>query len=109
MRRALLVGIDNYPSSPLSGCVNDANGLADLLVRHDDGSPNFECRRLLSPPETVDRPTLRRAITELFAGKADTALLFFAGHGTVNNLGGFLVTQDAHQYDEGVSMTDTLT
>ena len=27
MRRALLVGINDYPSAPLSGCVNDANAM----------------------------------------------------------------------------------
>jgi uncharacterized caspase-like protein len=52
---------------------------------------------------------LREAIDDLFKGDPEVALLFFAGHGTVNNLGGYLVTQDAKKYDEGVSMTDVLT
>ena len=37
------------------------------------------------------------------------ALLYFAGHGSVNDLDGFLVTQDAKRYDEGVSLTEVLT
>ncbi len=31
MKKALVVGIDDYPSSPLGGCVNDANAIATLL------------------------------------------------------------------------------
>jgi len=33
---------------------------------------------------------------------------YFSGHGTENNLGGYLVTPDATQYDEGVAMSDVL-
>jgi hypothetical protein len=36
-------------------------------------------------------------------------LLFFSGHGTENNLDGYLVTPDATKYDEGVSLTEVLT
>ncbi len=109
MRRALFVGIDDYPSAQLKGCVNDANRLADILARHHDGSPNFACQRLLSSEAQVTRPILRHRIEHLFRDEADVALFYFSGHGTVNNLGGYLVTQDANSYDEGVSMTDVLT
>jgi caspase domain-containing protein len=105
---ALFVGIDDYPTAPLAGCVNDATRMSNLLSRHHDDSPNFECRKLLSSQETIDRAKLRRAVEDLFKRPADVALFFFAGHGTVNNLGGFLVTQDARQYDEGMGMTDVL-
>lgn len=106
---ALLVGIDDYPTSPLAGCVNDANRMYDLLQRNCDDSPNFECRKLIAPPETVTRATLKQSVENLFERQADVALFFFAGHGTVNNLGGYLVTQDAQKYDEGLSMSDVLT
>lgn len=108
MRRALIVGIDHYAAHPLTGCVNDAQILAGLLERHENGDRNFDCRLLLSGGEKVDRPTLRQALRELFAFPADLALLHFSGHGTVNDLGGFLVTQDARQYDEGVAMSEVL-
>ena len=106
---ALLVGIDDYPTSPLAGCVNDANRIYDLLERNYDDSPNFECRKLVAPPETVTRATLKQAVEDLFVRQADVALFFFAGHGTANNLGGYLVTQDAQKYDEGLTMSDVLT
>src|SRR5260370_12713946 len=39
---------------------------------------------------------------------AEVALFHFSGHGTVNNLDGYLVTQDAKKYDEGVGMGEVL-
>jgi uncharacterized caspase-like protein len=108
MRRALVVGIDNYSSSPLAGCVNDASRIGALLRRHADDSPNFDVRELTDPPESLTRAGLRAAIDELFADPADVALFFFAGHGTENDLDGYLVTPDASRYDEGVPMTELL-
>lgn len=108
MRRALVVGIDDYPDSPLSGCVNDANKIAEVLRKNHDDSKNFECKLLISSDGNITRAQLKKNIQELLAHEADVALLFFAGHGTVNNLGGYLVTPDATQYDEGVSMQDVL-
>lgn len=106
---ALLVGIDHYSGSPLFGCVNDARRMHNILCRHHDNSPNFECRKLVSSEEVVSRARLKSAVHDLFTRPADIALLYFAGHGTVNNLGGYLVTQDATRYDEGVAMGDVLT
>jgi uncharacterized caspase-like protein len=109
MRRALVVGIDDYPTSPLQACVNDAEAIATLLRRNADDSPNFDVRLLASPPTDVTRPVLRQAIEELFASQADVALFYFAGHGTENNLGGYVVTRDAQRYDEGVPLAEVLT
>lgn len=108
IKLALLVGIDDYPTSPLAGCVNDATRMYDLLQRNYDDSPNFEGIKLVAPPETVTRATLKKAVEDLFKRQADVALFFFAGHGTANNLGGYIVTQDAKKYDEGLSMSDVL-
>jgi hypothetical protein len=111
MKRALIVGIDDYGWAPLNGCVNDANRVRGVLARNEDGSPNFPCKVLIAPPNTpnaVTRPVLRKALEDLFTQPADVALFYFSGHGTVNNLGGFLVTQDAMQYDEGLPMRAVL-
>jgi hypothetical protein len=108
MRRALLVGIDDYPEAPLRGCVNDANAMQRLLHRHDDGSVNFDTQLLTSDDEMVTRARLREGIDDLFADPADVALLYFSGHGTENDLGGYLVTSDATMYEEGVSLGDVL-
>jgi uncharacterized caspase-like protein len=108
MRRALVVGIDNYSMAPLTGCVNDAQAIAALLARHHDGAPNFDVKLVTAPEQVVTRPVLKAQLDELFKRPGDVALLFFSGHGTVNNLGGYMVTQDAQKYDEGVSMVDVL-
>ena len=108
MKKALVVGINDYPSSPLSGCVNDANSLAAILESNGDGSPNFGIRLLTCPSTDITRPVLREAIEQLFAGDSDMALLYFSGHGYIKSTGGYLVTVDAKKYDEGVSMDDIL-
>jgi Caspase domain len=108
MRKALVVGINDYPGAPLSGCVNDAMSIAGLLEVHGDGSPNFSVLLMTCPSRAVTRPVLREAIENLFSGDPDMALLFFAGHGYVKSTGGYLVTVDAKKYDEGVSMDEIL-
>ena len=108
MRKALVIGINAYPSSPLTGCVNDATSIATLLETHGDGSPNFGVRLMTCPATNITRPVLREAIEQLFAGESDMALLFFAGHGYIKSTGGYLVTVDAKKYDEGVSMDEVL-
>lgn len=108
MRRALIIGIDNYPSAPLAGCVNDALAIRKLLSNHEDGSPNFECRLITAPSDEATRPEIYSQIEELFAHEADLAFFYFSGHGTENNLGGYLVTTDSSRYEEGIPMRDIL-
>jgi hypothetical protein len=108
MRRALIVGIDNYPGAPLQGCVNDALRLSRVLSRNFDGSLNFQCDVLTGPPADVTRALLRRKVSELFENPADVAFFHFSGHGTINGLGGYLVTADHCDYDVGVAMTEVL-
>jgi hypothetical protein len=108
VRRALVIGIDDYPSAPLAGCVNDAKKVGRLLRRHDNGRVNFDTQVLTSDEQRITRSRLREGIDTLFADPAEVALLYFSGHGTENNLGGYLVTSDATVYDEGVSLGDVL-
>ncbi|NQV33306.1 MAG: caspase family protein, partial [Phycisphaeraceae bacterium] len=109
MRRALVIGIDEYPSPcELHGCANDATRLTNVLSRHHDHRVNFHCETITSPPFAVTRALLRQKISELFEEHADVAFLHFSGHGTVNGLGGYLVTPDHCDYDVGVSMSEVL-
>jgi|CXWL01.1.fsa_nt_gi hypothetical protein len=112
MRRALCVGIDEYTFGPLQGCVNDVNRVEAVLKKHHDGSPNFDCKILTAPTGSkkaiVTRNVLREHLDRLFKDQADVALFHFSGHGTVNNLDGYLVTQDAEKYDEGIAMSEIL-
>lgn len=33
MRKALIVGINDYPNCPLFGCINDARSVAEILSK----------------------------------------------------------------------------
>ena len=111
MKKALVIGIDDYPApNQLGGCVNDAVELAAMLESNGDGSPNFDVRRITSRDETVTAKLLTDAVKDLFTGDADTVLLYFAGHGIMdeetNN--GFLVTQDGEDPAWGVNLSTVL-
>lgn len=67
MKKALIVGINDYPNSPLGGCVNDANAIRTLLESHGDGSPNFNVKMMTSPNTSVIKSTLKKAIINLFS------------------------------------------
>ena len=108
MKKALIVGINEYPLSPLNGCVNDANSIGTILESNGDGSPNFGLRMITCPSTNITRSVLREAIEQLFEGDSDMALLYFSGHGYIKSTGGYLVTTDAKKYDEGVLMDDVL-
>ena len=108
MRRALLVGIDDYDFGPLTGCVNDATNMAELLSHNEDGLPNFDCKLITAPDEYISKSSFHEQIKILFGNEADVALLYFAGHGTSDDLGGSLVTQDSSKGDEGIAMRDVL-
>jgi uncharacterized caspase-like protein len=105
MKKALIIGINNYPNKALNYCVNDAHALTSILETNGDGSPNFE---VVIKTDIENKTTLKRLIEELFSGDSLTTLLYFSGHGYVNELGGYIVTPDATKYDEGVSMDDIL-
>lgn len=108
MRKALVVGINDYPNAPLRGCVNDASAISNVFGAHGDGAPNFGIKLITSPSEAITRSRLRAEIEALFSGDPDIALLYFSGHGLITSLGGFIVTTDFKKYDEGVSMDDIL-
>lgn len=110
MKRALVVGIDRYTSQPLTGCENDARDIKRLLERNGDGSPNFAVRLLSSESEQVGASLLNVAVEELFANAAETALLYFAGHGVINpeTNAGYIVSQDGRRGAWGMSLHDIL-
>lgn len=80
MNRALLVGVNKYPSQPLHGCINDIQDMAKFLVERCNFS--FDDIRLL-----VDSRATRDAIIErlgwLLSGirSGDRVFFHFSGHG----------------------------
>lgn len=57
MRKALIVGIDNYTQCPLHGCCNDAEHMAQELSCNGDGSPNFSVKL---QKKCLDQSTLEK-------------------------------------------------
>ena len=109
MRKALIVGFNNYPGSPLNGCINDAISMSNILERNADGSPNFSINIMTDETDKITKGMFKREINNLFSDECSVALLYFSGHGSVTNAGGIIVTPDYKTYDEGVSMSEILT
>jgi hypothetical protein len=108
--RALLVGIDDYEYvQPLNGCRQDAQDLATLLERNDDGSRNYECRLLPNANiPKVTRTTLRKEWIKLFNNFDGNIIFYFSGHGVFSEFGGYLLTQDGSIEDPGLAMYELL-
>ncbi|MCK1707723.1 MULTISPECIES: caspase family protein [unclassified Bradyrhizobium] len=108
--RALVIGIDHYQDSPLSGCVNDALAVKRLLETHANGDPNFSVMALTSDSQVVTTALMFDAVTQLFKGDADTVVLYFAGHGLINEEtnAGFLLSQNHAKGAWGVALGDVL-
>lgn len=104
MKKALIVGLNNYPGRELKWCDNDAIAMQELMESNGDGSPNFD---VISIIDDCSKNDLTSAIKKLFADDADIALLYFSGHGA-NTDGGYLCTTDFSENDYGVRMTDIL-
>ena len=79
MRKALVVGINNYPSSPLLCCINDASAFGSIIETNGDGSPNFDVRIVTDVSTKSD---LKGLIIDLFSGDFHNLqqLAFFSIH-----------------------------
>lgn len=111
MRKALCVGIDSYNEAPdLHGCVNDANGVKAALERNGDGTLNFDTRLMCATSEAsyITRADLKDAIQELFESDSELAVLYYAGHGSFDSLGGYLCTSEIKRVDDGLSLNDVM-
>jgi len=107
MRRALLIGINDYAYSKLNGCVHDAVKMKDILSYNEDNTRNFDCQLLTSETTFVNRQILKQKIKDLFEHEADVAFLYFSGHGSLEakGLGGHLISQEE---TDGVPMAEVL-
>jgi hypothetical protein len=111
-RKALVVGIDHYadPDAKLYGAVRDARSVFGLLDRNENHSKNFSCKLLISEPaHHISRNVLRDQIRELFDGKGEICLLYFAGHGYTEDTGGYLCSSDSKSGDDGIALQDIMT
>lgn len=113
MRKALIVGIDFYENlAGLRGCVNDAHSVRAALERNADGTINFVTPRLITGTgrrDVVRRKDLKDAVRELFADKSEIALFYYAGHGHIEDTGGFLCPGDCRDGDDGLPLNEVMT
>lgn len=113
MRKALIVGIDHYVAiGDLSGCVNDAYAVRAVLERNADGTLNFSTPQVLTgvnPAQSVRKKNLKDAVRELFADDSEIALFYFAGHGYIEDTGGFLCSSDSETGDDGLALSEVMT
>tara|TARA_A100001391_G_scaffold183514_1_gene150781 strand:+ start:992 stop:1981 length:990 start_codon:yes stop_codon:yes gene_type:complete len=113
VRKALIVGIDHYDHiGLLSGCVNDAHSVKSVLERHADGTVNFATPKILtgtSGNDRIEKAQLKDAVRELFADDSEIALFYFAGHGYIEDTGGFLCGTECKSGDDGLSLAELMT
>lgn len=112
MKKALVVGINYYPDAGhLHGCVNDAYAVGQVLSRHMDGQLNFDVKLVTAADATtaVSRKQLKDDVAALVADDSEVALLYFAGHGHLESAGGYLVTSDCADGDDGLALDEVLT
>lgn len=111
MRKALIIGVDYYENvNPLSGCVNDAYSVKSVLERNSDGTVNFGTllKVASNKASAITRKQLKELVIELFKDDSDVALFYFSGHGYVENTGGYLITSECQDGDDGFALTDLL-
>ena len=111
MRKALIVGIDYYQNvSQLYGCVNDSYSVKSVLERNSDGTLNFDIMHetASNDSQSIIRGSLKDKITQLFADDSEIALFYYAGHGYIENNGGYLVTSECTRGDDGLSLDEVL-
>lgn len=82
MRKAILVGINNYPDAPLYGCVNDATSFGSLLQARY-GFTNDEIIPLYN--DVAKKNTIINALTDVAnaasAERDSVVLFYYSGHG----------------------------
>jgi hypothetical protein len=109
MKRALLVGIDEYDQfQGLDGCVNDVDAIEPLLSRNEDSCPNFDSQKRTSATGGVTRDAILGDLDLLLGGGADVALLYFAGHGAGTGTDVALVTEDGTPATPGIAFSEVL-
>lgn len=112
MRKALIVGIDHYQTlANLTGCVNDAFSVKAAIERHSDGTLNFPSPQVFtgtSDEQSVTKRDLKDAVRKLFSDDSEIALFYFAGHGYIEDTGGFLCASDSSTGDDGLALSEVM-
>ena len=118
MKKALLVGIDNYGGCILNSCKGLVDRLNDLISFNEDllQSYNFHSKLLLSTDDSesvsVEKATLAKInlqLRQLFAGEGEIALLYFVGLAKLSKENSIeLMTYDGIPGRWGVSLEEII-
>ena len=56
----------------------------------------------------LTRVQLKELIQELFSDDSEIALLYFSGHGHIENAGGYIISSECSTGDDGFPMSELL-
>lgn len=107
IRKALVVGIDDYPEpNRLETCVNDANAISNLLEFNEDGSRNFSVIKILNNEATYGN--IKNLLKKIFTDDCDVGLFYFSGHGCDDENDGKICTFDFTTEHYGIRFRDII-
>lgn len=110
-RKALVIGIDFYENiNNLYGCVNDACNVKKVLERNSDETLNFDllCFTSTDKNTMITRNFVKSKVKELFADDMEVVLFYFAGHGYIDEIGGYLVTSECKTGEDGFALSELM-
>lgn len=100
-KKALIIGNDNYRVvSKLRGCKNDTASIETLLKSNEDGTRNFSTKKVTD----LDNDSIKEEVEQFLKRKSRYALIYYSGHGYIDNDGGYICGIDAAEGSIGVSM-----
>ena len=83
--RAALVGIDNYASSALQGCVTDANRMLATLQTANEAGAIYQQPEIRTNLKASELSSLLSGMTTWGVDDDDVTFFYFAGHGYISD------------------------
>ncbi len=83
--RAMLVGIDNYASSALQGCVTDANRMLATLQTANEAGAIYQQPEIRTNLKAAELSSLLGELTSMGVDDDDVTFWYFAGHGYISD------------------------
>jgi len=105
MKKALLVGINDYPQAPLRGCVNDVLLMHKMVTEHF-GFKADKIKVLTDAEATKKNITTQLRNLVNWAEKGDNLLFHFSGHGSQVVVNDWTNTSESDGRDEILCSVD---
>jgi len=111
MRKALIIGLNNYPFNKSLSSDEDAKKMYQVLSKNTDNSENFYCKTLISSEkETISKSTIKSNILNLLDNDNYVSILYFSGlsyyDGSDNEF--YLVAENSTNDDKGISFNEII-